>query len=43
MLRRRLPHLALGLLAAPAVLALGTAEPWPRRPLRLVVAFHPAG
>ena len=43
MLRRHLAQLALGLLATPAVQAQGTGEPWPRRPLRLVVAFPPGG
>jgi tripartite-type tricarboxylate transporter receptor subunit TctC len=41
MLRRRLALAPLGLLAAPAVLAQD--GPWPRRPLRLVVAFPPGG
>ncbi|MGG5819159.1 Bug family tripartite tricarboxylate transporter substrate binding protein [Falsiroseomonas sp. HW251] len=40
MLRRSLASLALGLLAAPAVMA---QEAWPRRPVRLVVAFPPGG
>ncbi len=43
MLRRRLALGSLGLLAAPAVLAQAAGEAWPRRPLRLVVAFPPGG
>ncbi|HZF77523.1 MAG TPA: tripartite tricarboxylate transporter substrate binding protein [Acetobacteraceae bacterium] len=39
--RRRLAPLAAGLFAAPA--ALAQEGPWPRRPLRLVVAFPPGG
>ena len=39
--RRRLAPLAAGLFAAPV--ALAQEGPWPRRPLRLVVAFPPGG
>lgn len=45
MQRRSLPPLlaALGLLAWHALAAAQTAAPWPSKPVRLVVAFAPAG
>jgi tripartite-type tricarboxylate transporter receptor subunit TctC len=43
LLRRQFLHLALGVVALPAVSHIASAQDYPSRPVRMIVPFGPAG